>query len=601
MVQEGAARHQHPRDKLRAVQNQHARALAAAAPADLMPQKPDQRRQPDQPDDRPGHARNAGLHAVGQVTVAVVPHRAQAQQPSVPAALKRVGRLQRRMVAEHRHLALPPVAEAERRIAPPVRQIGPNVEAERQQHIKQHAAHRRGAELRPEAGPFLLPARIEHAQIQHGQPGPGVDAGPLGCAAQPERNAAQRHRQQRAVHTVGQHPLAIPHHTVGSQQDKKRTVNVNRCQTALGKAHKIQRQQHACGGCRPRFAGQAAHKAPRQRHQQHTEQRTREPPAERRHAEQRNADHDQVLAQRRMGRLVDGHFVQLLIAGAAMVDLVKIHAVQLADRVGHGGLLVKQRAAARDRHQPAVGIAERQLKQLGVLDHDRQLGARRQLHVVRCPAEAGAVVQLLFKDRAAVGIGHRHAAAEGDARVDPQRYRAAVQRHTLGERRACRVQRVLRRGAAAEIAKAQHRRGRRQRQQRTNLAAGPFRLRCRHGRGSFRLCLGQGQRVAMAGNVPHCKDQQHKADRLPKAGQDGHCRAGRARQPFIVGAGQRVDRGQIDEPGQRQADARRIQADVVPVRGGQQRQQHAGHHVALVHTVRKRKNADAVVRRQQQR
>ena len=116
-----------------------------------------------------------------------------------------------------------------------------------------------------------------------------------------------------------------------------------------------------------------------------------------------------------MGRLVDGHFVQLLIAGAAMVDLVKIHAVQLADRVGHGSLLVKQRAAARDRHQPAVGIAERQLKQLGVLDHDRQLGARRQLHVVRCPAEAGAVVQLLFKDRAAVGIGHRHAAAERHA------------------------------------------------------------------------------------------------------------------------------------------------------------------------------------------
>ena len=37
MVQEGAARHQHPRDELRAVQNQHARALAAAAPADLMP------------------------------------------------------------------------------------------------------------------------------------------------------------------------------------------------------------------------------------------------------------------------------------------------------------------------------------------------------------------------------------------------------------------------------------------------------------------------------------------------------------------------------------------------------------------------------------
>ncbi len=110
MVQERTPRHQHPGDQLRAVQNQHARALAAAAPADLPPQQPDQRRQPGQPDDRPGHAHNAGLHAVGQVTVAVVPHRAQAQQPSVPAALKRVGRLQRRVVIEHRDLALPPIA-----------------------------------------------------------------------------------------------------------------------------------------------------------------------------------------------------------------------------------------------------------------------------------------------------------------------------------------------------------------------------------------------------------------------------------------------------------------------------------------------------------
>ena len=107
--------------------------------------------------------------------------------------------------------------------------------------------------------------------------------------------------------------------------------------------------------------------------------------------------------------------------------------------------------------------------------------------------------------------------------------------------------------------------------------------------------------MAVAGDIPHGKQKQHKADRLDQAGQDCHRGTGGAGQPFVVGAGQRVDRGQVDEPGQRQAHPGRVKADIVPMRSGQQGQQHAGHHVALMHTVGQREHTDAVVRRQQQR
>ena len=327
MVQKGTACDKHPRDKLGTVQDQHRCALTAAAPADLMPEQPHQRRQTHDPDDRPGHARNAGLHTIGQTAVAIVPYGAQPQQPSVPAALKRVRCLERGVVAVHRKLAPPPIAEAEIRLPPPVRQVGRHIDAEGQHHIEQHPAQRCQTELCPKARAALLPARPKHAQIKHRQPGPRIDAGPLGCTAQPESNAAQRHRQQRMLHAVGQHPLAVPHHAVRAQQDKEGAINVNRSKAALGKAHKVERQQHPRRCRRPGPAGQAAHKAPRQRHQQHTEQRAGEPPPEPGHAEQRNPQHDKILAERRMGRLIDRHPVQLLIAGAAVVDLIKIHAV----------------------------------------------------------------------------------------------------------------------------------------------------------------------------------------------------------------------------------------------------------------------------------
>ena len=163
-----------------------------------------------------------------------------------------------------------------------------------------------------------------------------------------------------------------------AQQDKKCRVYVNCCHSALRKAHKIQRQQHPCHSAQPALAGQAAGKAPRQRHQQHAEQRARTPPAKGRHTEQRNAQHDEILAQRRGGGLVNRHFVQLLIAGAAVVDFIKIHTVELADGIRHGVLLIKQRPAACHRHQRPIRAAEGQLKQLGIAHRDGQRLPRRQ-------------------------------------------------------------------------------------------------------------------------------------------------------------------------------------------------------------------------------
>ena len=94
VIQEGAPADPHPRNQLCTIQNQHAESLTAAAAADLTPQQPQQRRQPHRTDNRPGHTRNAGLYAVGQIGIAVVPHRAQAQQPCIPATFKRMGGLQ---------------------------------------------------------------------------------------------------------------------------------------------------------------------------------------------------------------------------------------------------------------------------------------------------------------------------------------------------------------------------------------------------------------------------------------------------------------------------------------------------------------------------
>ena len=220
-----------------------------------------------------------------------------------------------------------------------------------------------------------------------------------------------------------------------------------------------------------------------------------------------------------MGRFVHRQAVQLLVPCAAVVNFVKIHAVQLADGLGHGVLLIKQRTAACYRHQRTVGAAQRQLKHLRVFHRNVENLARIGVQFHRCPAEAGAVIQFLFVQRRTCGVGHGQPPAVGDARVHPQRHRAALGGHGLGQGRASGVQRVLWRSAAAQVGKADHSRGRRQRQQRQNFLALPFRLRGRgrRGRGSLGHAGGQRQGVAVCHDIPHRKQQQHEADGLSQA------------------------------------------------------------------------------------
>lgn len=397
-----------------------------------------------------------------------------------------------------------------------------------------------------------------------------------------------------------QHALAIPQHEIGAQQNKEGAVDINGGNAALGKAHEIQRQQRTGHRTDPAFAGQAAGKAPGKRHQQHTEQRAGKPPAETGHTKEGNAHHDQILAQRRMGGFIHRHLVQLFIAGTAMIDLIKIHAVELADGIGHSVLFIQQRPAAGDRHQIAVAVPESKLKHLGVFHRDSQGLARRDRQPGFAPAETGAVAQFLHKEHVAPFVGNFQASAKGDARVDPEVRRSPLHCHLLRQHRIGGVQGVLGRGGIAQVGKAQYRRSQRQPQQGPALPRPPTGLPRR----DCLLCPAAGRQrqcMAVQGDIPHGKQQHNAADRFGQTVQHRYRRTGGTGQPFILGTGQGVDGCQVDETGQGHSEARRIETDIVPAGGRQQRQQHAGHHVPLVHAVPKGKDTQSIIGSQQQR
>ena len=214
MVHESAARYQHPGKQLAGVQDQNARSLCRAASRNLAPQQQQNAEQPRPANDRVIKTRNAALKPSFQVRIFVIPHWAQVQQPGVPAAFKRVGCFQGGMVPVHVGLAIPPIPQTKGRVFPPIRQVGCKIDQERHNDVKRHTAHSSHPEFFPEARLFLLPAGIQHTQVQYRKPCPGINSGPLGCTPKPKCHAAQRHGQQRAVYAVLQHALAIPYHKI---------------------------------------------------------------------------------------------------------------------------------------------------------------------------------------------------------------------------------------------------------------------------------------------------------------------------------------------------------------------------------------------------
>ena len=182
-------------------------------------------------------------------------------------------------------------------------------------------------------------------------------------------------------------------------------------------------------------------------------------------------------------------------------------AVQLWLIVGHGGLLVKQRAAA------VTGTSAGPLASRNAISNS---WAFRPATVSRCPPPmlTSFAVQLRRCRSSALSKPccrwHRSpsTAAEQDARADPQ----AIPRCrpvTLRRRRSCRIQRSP---AAlcgfAEMAKSSAPPWPPSAPAARPPRGGSISAQCRHGRGSFSFVLRQGQRVAVVGNV-HRKDQQH--------------------------------------------------------------------------------------------
>ena len=188
----------------------------------------------------------------------------------------------------------------------------------------------------------------------------------------------------------------------------------------MAEPHKIQCKQRTCQRSRPGFTGQAAGKAPHQRHEQHAKQGTRKAPSEAGHSKQRDAQHDEILAQRRVSRLINRHTVEHLVAGAAMVNLIKVHTVQLADGIRHGIRLVRERPAPDNWDHISLHIAQSQFKDLCVPYFSRQRLAGGEFNRGFRPAERRAVIEFFLKDRLSRRIADAQAPSCGNTGINPE-------------------------------------------------------------------------------------------------------------------------------------------------------------------------------------
>lgn len=114
----------------------------------------------------------------------------------------------------------------------------------------------------------------------------------------------------------------------------------------------------------------------------HAEERAHEAPAERRHAEEHDAEREDLLAERRVRDFIRIHAAQVLIGRACVVDLIKIRTVVVRGRGGHGVRFVAERVRARragdgaHADAAALRVVECELAELHVR-------ARRDAHIGR--------------------------------------------------------------------------------------------------------------------------------------------------------------------------------------------------------------------------
>ncbi len=125
-----------------------------------------------------------------------------------------------------------------------------------------------------------------------------------------------------------------------------------------------------------------------------------------------------------MRPLIDIQVVNVFVCGASMIDLIKIHAVEIGRGIRHGVLLVHKGGGGgipgADSQRPSPGIQKRDLVKidLSLCDGKRQIRPGEK-HVRRVPFEHVAV-KLFIGIRAAVSVRDRHGAL-GNVAVKPHR------------------------------------------------------------------------------------------------------------------------------------------------------------------------------------
>ena len=308
-----------------------------------------------------------------------------------------------------------------------------------------------------------------------------------------------------------------------------------------------------------------------------------------------------------MGGLVDLHPVQLLVAGAGVVDFVKVKAVQLADGPGHKARLIAQRPAAGDGQRGARRVPEGQLHHHAVGDGDgvalpavQGLAAPcegigvAQFHVHHgFPICDGSVLLRRGNQQPPVAVG-------GNARVDPHLSGLSLHLHREAGAGSVGVHRVLGGGGIPQIPEADCRREGGQPQQSRQFPGCPAGLR-RAGDGVRLGTGGQRRGMAVGADVPHREGQQQKAHCFGKAHDGGGFPGGGGHHPFVLAARRSVGGRQIHEPSEGQPESRAEQPHIVEAGGGQQHQQHAGNQIPLMHAVGEGEHPQQVKACQQQR
>ena len=200
------------------------------------------------------------------------------------------------------------------------------------------------------------------------------------------------------------------------EQDEQRRKAVDRRNARLCQVHEVKRQQCRAAQGHAVVAEHAAQQVPHQRQHGHAEQRTHAAPAEWRHAEDRDAEREDLLAERWVRDFIRIHAAQMLVGRARVVDLVKIRAVVVRGRGGHGVRFVTEgvrvRGAGDGAHADAVTlqVIERELAEL-------QMRARRDAHIGRRRGRGVRRLRLQPFEEVCVALRHRSGRGVGDAVV----------------------------------------------------------------------------------------------------------------------------------------------------------------------------------------